>query len=112
MLVKALGAEPCADHEKIAPREIMRHALDLLRELTEPMSPEIFDLNPIQVAERMTATDDFAWNAFAYTYNNYARPGFARHALCFGNLLSLDPKSSMLRSVLGGTGIAISIHCK
>ena len=21
----------------------------------------------------MTATDDFAWNAFAYTYNNYAR---------------------------------------
>jgi multiple sugar transport system substrate-binding protein len=76
------------------------------------MPREIFDLNPIQVAERMAATDDFAWNAFAYTYNNYARPGFARRALSFGKLLSLDTKSPRLRSVLGGTGIAISNHCK
>jgi multiple sugar transport system substrate-binding protein len=76
------------------------------------MPREIFDLNPIQVAERMTATDDFAWNAFAYTYNNYARPGFARRALSFGNLFSLDTKGPRLRSVLGGTGIAISNHCK
>ena len=38
----------------------------------------------------MTATDDFAWNAFAYTYNNYARDGFARARLRFGNLISLE----------------------
>jgi multiple sugar transport system substrate-binding protein len=112
MLLKALGADPCADREKIAPRHIMREALAILRELTEPMPPEIFELNPIQVAERMTATDDFALNVFAYTYNNYARPDFARRALCFGNLLSLDAEGPRLRSVLGGTGIAISIHCK
>jgi multiple sugar transport system substrate-binding protein len=112
MLLKAFGSEPCVDHEKIAPRQLMHQALDLLRELTESMPPEIFELNPIQLAERMTATDDFAWNAFAYTYNNYARPGFARRALRFGNLLSLDAKTPRLRSVLGGTGIAISIHCK
>jgi multiple sugar transport system substrate-binding protein len=112
MLLKALGAEPCADHEKIAPRQIMHQALALLRELTEPMPSEIFELNPIQVAERMAATDDFAWNAFAYTYSNYARAGFARRALCFGNLLSIEAKGPRLRSVLGGTGIAISNHCK
>jgi multiple sugar transport system substrate-binding protein len=112
MLVKALNAEPCADHGKIAPRAVMRHALDLLRELTEPMPTEIFNWNPIQVAERMAATDDFALNAFAYTYNNYARPGFARRALSYGNLLSLEAKGPRLRSVLGGTGIAISIRCK
>lgn len=111
MLLKALGAEPCADPEIIAPRDIMRRALELLRELTEPMPREIFDWNPIQVAERMTGTDDFAWNAFAYTYNNYARAGFARHRLHFGNLMSLEPKGPRLRSVLGGTGIAVSIHC-
>ncbi len=112
MLLKALGAEPCADPEKIASRDFMRQALALLREFTEPMPSEIFELNPIQVAERMTTTDDFAWNAFAYTYNNYARLGFARHALSFGNLLSLEAKGPELRSVIGGTGIAISIHCK
>ena len=112
MLVNALGAEPCANHEQIAPREILRQAVELLRELTAPMPREIFTMNPIQVAERMTITDDFAWNAFAYTYNNYARPGFAAKQLQFGNLISLKPGGPRLRSVLGGTGIAISKSCK
>ena len=74
--------------------------LNLLRELTEPMPREIFDLNPIQVAERMTTTDDFAWNAFAYTYNNYARMVSHRSTLRFGNLISLKPGGPRLRSVL------------
>ena len=60
----------------------------------------------------MTTTDDFAWNAFAYTYNNYARPGFAPKPLHFGDLLSLKPGARRLRSVLGGTGIAVSAGCK
>jgi multiple sugar transport system substrate-binding protein len=112
MLVKALGTEPCADHESIAPREIMRQAVEMIRELTAPMPREIFGMNPIQVAERMTTTDDFAWNAFAYTYNNYARPGFAPKQLRFGNLISLKQRGPRLCSVLGGTGIAISANCK
>lgn len=112
MLVNALGGKPCADAEKIARREIMQRAAEMLRELTESMSREIFQLNPIAVAERMTTTDEFAWNAFAYTYNNYARPGFAARQLQFGNLVSLEPGGPRLRSVLGGTGIAISAHCQ
>jgi len=111
MLVKALGPNPCADARCIAPRHVMGTALDLLRELTEPMPRAIFDWNPIEVAERMTVTDDFAWNAFAYTYNNYSRDGFARVRLRFGNLISLEAKGPRLRSVLGGTGIAISSNC-
>jgi multiple sugar transport system substrate-binding protein len=111
MLVKDLGADPFTDPEKIASRAIMQGATGMLRELTEPMPREIFDLNPILLAERMTATDDFAWNAFAYTYNNYARPGFSRHALQFGPLLSIEPGGPRLRSVMGGTGVAISANC-
>ena len=112
MLVKALGVEPCAGSENIAPREIMRHAVELLRELTEPMPRAIFGWNPIELAEHMASGDGFAWNAFAYTYNNYARDGFARARLRFGNLISLESKKPRLRGVLGGTGIAISSHCK
>lgn len=112
MVAKALGAEPCASRDSIAPRETARRAVELLHELTEPMPLEVFDWNPIQVAERMTTTDDFAWNAFAYTYNNYAREGFARARLRFGNLPALAPNGPRLRSVLGGTGIAISCRCK
>ena len=112
MLVKALGAEPCADFEKIAPREIMQRAAEMLWEFTEPMSREIFELNPILLAERMTTSGDFAWNAFAYTYNNYARANFAPKPLRFGDLISLEAGGPRLRSVLGGTGIAISANCK
>ena len=90
----------------------MRQAIEMLRELTAPMPREIFGMNPIQIAERMTTTDDFAWNAFAYTYNNYARAGFAPKQLRFGNLISLKSGGPRLRSVLGGTGIAISANCK
>jgi multiple sugar transport system substrate-binding protein len=112
MLLKGLGAQPCADVEVIALRETMRQAVELLYELTSPMPPEIFGMNPIQIAERMTTTDDFAWNAFAYTYNNYARPGFAIKPLRFGNLLALNAGGPRLRGVLGGTGIAISTNCR
>ncbi|HWX18333.1 MAG TPA: ABC transporter substrate-binding protein [Candidatus Binatia bacterium] len=111
MLLKALGSNPCTAPDQIAPRHATRTALNLLRELTEPMPRAIFDWNPIQIAERMAATDDFAWNAFAYTYNNYARDGFARHRLRFGNLISLEPNAARLRSALGGTGIALTTKC-
>lgn len=112
MLIKALGANPCTDMEQVAANDTMAAALNLLRELTEPMPREIFEWNPIQIAERMTTTDDFAWNAFAYTYNNYARDGFASARLRFGNLVSLETKGPRLRSVAGGTGMAISTECK
>jgi multiple sugar transport system substrate-binding protein len=112
MLLAGLGATPCADLETIAPREIMRQAAEMLGELMAPMPREIFAMNPIQIAERMTTTDDFAWNAFAYTYNNYARPGFAPKQLRFGNLVSLRPGGPRLRGVLGGTGIAVSSNCR
>jgi multiple sugar transport system substrate-binding protein len=112
MLLKALGTEPCKEIDNIAPREITKQAIELLRELTEPMPREIFEMNPIMVAEKMSKTDDFAWNAFAYTYNNYARPGFASKQLRFGNLFPLKAGGPRLRSVLGGTGIAISSHCQ
>lgn len=112
MLLRALDPNSFSNPDGVGDRDAMRTALALLRELTEPMPREIFDWNPIRVAERMTATDDFAWNAFAYTYNNYARPGFARTRLRFGNLVSLQPNGPRLRSVLGGTGIALSTQCR
>lgn len=112
MLVKALGSDPCADAEQIASSDAMLTALNLLHELTETMPREIYGWNPIQVAERMTTTDNFAWNAFAYTYNNYARDAFARARLRFGDLISLEPAGPRLRSVLGGTGVALSSNCR
>ena len=92
----------------------MRRAAEMLRELTEPMPRAIFDWNPIQVAERMTTTDDFAWNAFAYTYNNYAprRLPAARAVCVLAISFLLSQTARDCRSVLGGTGIAHFHYCR
>jgi multiple sugar transport system substrate-binding protein len=58
----------------------------------------------------MTTTDDIVYCPFAYGYSNYARPGYARSELRFGRLVSFD--GQRLRSTLGGTGLAISSHCR
>lgn len=111
MLVRALDDNAFTRPEVIASRGALATALDLLRELTAPMPHRIFSMNPILTAEWMTTTDEVAYNAFAYTYNNYARPRFAPVALRFGNLVSLKRGGPRLRSVIGGTGIAISTRC-
>src|SRR5436309_829135 len=66
--------------------------------------------NPIATYEVMAATDDIVYCPFAYGYSNYARRGYARHTLRFGGLVSFAGQP--LRSTLGGTGLAISAHCR
>lgn len=112
MLLSALAPESLTDPGEIAPRGAAIDALELLAELTAPMPGKIYSMNPIQVAEWMTTTDDVAYNAFAYTYHNYARPGFSRYPLRFGNLPPLVRGGPRLRSIIGGTGIAISARCQ
>jgi len=74
------------------------------------MPREVFDWNPIRVAEELAAGERFAYCPFAYSYGNYCRPGFAAHPLVYGELVDLDDRTP-LRSVVGGTGIAISARC-
>ena len=59
----------------------------------------------------MTNTNDLAYCPWAYGYTNYARSGYADNLLNFHNLI-YDNENKAMRSTLGGTGIAISTHCK
>ena len=99
------------DSEQLVDRDIGIHCLELLRELTALMPDEIYGLNPIALYERMTSDDSFAYCPFAYTYSNYSRIGFAAKPIRFSNPVALDRDKSM-RTVLGGTGIAISSECE
>jgi multiple sugar transport system substrate-binding protein len=85
--------------------------MELLYRLAEGMPEAIFDWNPIAIAERMTRSDDIAYCAFAYSYGNYCRPHFAERPLVYGNLVVLDA-GRPLRSIVGGTGIAVTRHCE
>ncbi|TWU42790.1 ABC transporter substrate-binding protein [Novipirellula artificiosorum] len=84
--------------------------LERLRELASFLPRESFDWNPIRIYERMTQTDDWAYCPFAYGYSNYAREGYARRRLKFGDVVQYG--SRRMQTTLGGTGLAISSRCK
>ena len=84
--------------------------LEEIRELASWMTDEIYRMNPIAIYEAMTSTDEFAYCPFAYTYSNYSRPGFAANTLLFASPVELEG-GIPLRTVLGGTGIAVSSQC-
>jgi multiple sugar transport system substrate-binding protein len=110
MVVAALGGEMAVDPEVICDESSGRTAMELLRRLAEKMPSEIYEWNPIAIAERMTRGDDIAHCAFAYSYGNYCRPSFTDRPLRYGKLPRLDDGRS-LRSIVGGTGIAVTARC-
>lgn len=90
--------------------EVATQCLEELSELASCMPPEIYRMNPIEIYETMASSDRFAYCPFAYTYSNYSRPGFGAHTLLFTNPVRLRGEIP-LRTILGGTGIAISAGC-
>lgn len=104
------GSSLAAEDGSMFDRSMALQALKELRELACSMPEEIYRWNPIALYERMSSTDDFAYCPFAYSYSNYSRAGFAARHVRFGDPVVLDGGLPM-RTVLGGTGLAISKHC-
>ncbi|MEL7119182.1 MAG: ABC transporter substrate-binding protein, partial [Bacteroidota bacterium] len=109
MLCSTLGEDVCTTDQYVISAEVGLLALEHLRELGQYINKDCYSMNPIQVYEAMTLTDQYAYSPFAYGYANYARKGFARKLLQFHDLLSINDKA--LITTLGGTGLAISSHC-
>jgi multiple sugar transport system substrate-binding protein len=99
-----------ASGDQLFDHSIATHCLEELRELASYMPDSIYELNPIRLYEAMAAGNEFAYCPFAFTYSNYSRPGFADHPLLFANPTRLSD-GTLLRTVLGGTGIAVSAAC-
>jgi multiple sugar transport system substrate-binding protein len=107
MLLHALGVEPGADAERIAPAERAEAALEQLVELYCAVPETCWRMNPIAVHEALAAAEATpAYCPFAFGYSNYSRPGYATHRLDVGAPPRWGEKS--LRTTLGGTGLAIS----
>ncbi len=104
------GSTVAVNMEHLVDHEIGAQCLEQLRELASLMPDEIYSMNPITVYERMSGEDSFAYCPFAYTYSNYSRNGFGPKHLRFVNPVALE-QGLPLRTVLGGTGIAVSTHC-
>jgi multiple sugar transport system substrate-binding protein len=107
MLCVGLGEEPFLSRDVVVSEGTGRRALEMLRELVSLCDAKCLERNPIATWELMSATDEAAYCPFAYGYSNYARPGYARHAIEFGGLVAMGGDAP-LRSTLGGAGLAIS----
>jgi multiple sugar transport system substrate-binding protein len=112
MFCAALGEEPFGTAAGMASDEVLAGALEELRKLVALCEPACLERNPIRTAEWMAQTDDprAAYCPFAYGYSNYSRPGYARHVLKAGGLVSHNGRR--LRSTLGGAGVAVSSKTK
>jgi multiple sugar transport system substrate-binding protein len=111
MAMCASRGSPVALQGELFDHGVAMRCLEELQELASLMPDSIYTLNPIGIYEEMSSGDEFAYCPFAYTYSNYSRPGFAASLVTFANPVPL-PGGIPLRTVLGGTGIAISTQCQ
>lgn len=96
---------------ELVDRETGRICLEQMRELVSYLPQAVFGWNPIEIHEQMSSLHEWAYCPFAYGYNNYSRPGFARRCIVFTSLVDLTP-GRPLRGLVGGTGMAISARCR
>jgi multiple sugar transport system substrate-binding protein len=111
MLCSSQGEDPFLAPKRVVSEETGARALAMLRELAALCPPACFSWNPIATYEAMSSGSAPAYCPFAYGYSNYARCGYARNRLEFGDLVR-GPAGGRCRSTLGGTGLAISARCQ
>ena len=110
MCATIAGGEEPLYQEEIAPAEVAQEALERQRELAALCPPVIFDINPIQVYELMSGDSEaYTYCPFVFGYSNYCRPGYSKHILKAANVVMYGGR--MLKTTLGGTGLAISSRC-
>jgi multiple sugar transport system substrate-binding protein len=107
MLCIGLGEEPFLVRNVVVSENIGRCALKMLHKLLSLCDPKCLERNPIATWELMSSTDEAVYCPFAYGYSNYARPGYAKSVIEFGELITIDGHAKC-RSTLGGAGLAIS----
>ena len=104
------GSAVAESPEQLVDHEIGAHCLEQLSEIAALMPDDIYRMNPIAVYEQMSSKDTIAYCPFAYTYSNYSRNGFASRRIRFSDPVALE-KHLPMRTVVGGTGIAVSAKC-
>lgn len=110
MFCCSLGETPCRSDRMVVSEHIGIKALRYFKQLTDCVDTRFHHYNPIRVYEEMANEDRLAYCPFAYGYSNYARYGYSERVLHFHDLVSLNGKE--MQSTLGGTGIAVSAHCR
>jgi len=100
------GAEANAESGCFLPEADALSALELMHRLAESVPDRNLADNPIQVAEQLSTSDDWAYAPLLFGYTNYSRAGFRP-----GRLKYIDMPTwadGVTGSILAGAGIAVS----
>lgn len=109
-LAANLGTPAGDDPERFISEDTGRQILDLLHRLAAVVPEECLDENPIETAERLSTSDQWAYAPLAFGYTNYSRAGFRPHRLAYVNIPA--GSGGIAGSCLGGAGIAVSARTR
>lgn len=98
------GADPFGDEE------VVRVVLRRLRELAALVPSWCLAANPVEVADRLSDSDEFWYCPLLYGYANYSREGFRAHRLAYRDMPT-GPRG-VHGANLGGAGIAVSARTR
>ncbi|HMU09709.1 MAG TPA: carbohydrate ABC transporter substrate-binding protein, partial [Ferruginibacter sp.] len=106
----AHGNTPFTNEEEVIDAETGLQAIDTMKELYALVDKNMFNNNPIAVAELMSSADDHWYCPFAYCYSNYSRTGYAKNILHYADVVSVNGRK--MQTTIGGTGLAVSAFSK
>ena len=99
--------------EKFVEKDLAVEILQMMKKLSQLVPKDCLSMNPINVLDIMSDSDDFYFCPQLYGYSNYSRVGFRKSVVNFGNMISFDEdKNNCKGSQIGGTGLAISKSTK
>ncbi len=108
MFCIAMDETPFKYQNRVISRDTGQEVLEKMKKLWSFFDPELFDFNPIRLAEIMASSDKYWYCPFSYGYSNYSRKGYASKLLTYGDLVTFNGKG--LKSTLGGAGLAVSSY--
>ena len=98
---------------KFVEKDLAVEILQMMKKLSQLVPKDCLSMNPINVLDIMSDSDDFYFCPQLYGYSNYSRVGFRKSVVNFGNMISFDEdKNNCKGSQIGGTGLAISKSTK
>lgn len=110
--LSANAGEPCrTSGPLLVESDAGIRALEKLGSLAGRVPAECLKMNPIQVFEWMIEDDRYRYTPLIYGYVSYARDGFRKSRIEFGNICG-EKHGVCHGSALGGTGVAVSVASK
>lgn len=86
-------------------RETAEWAIEQLHRIKDTVIPGCLEMNPVQIMDRMSETNEIIYTSFCFGYVNYSWRG-RKNPLTFYNIPLWE--GAKTASVLGGVGIAVS----